>query len=338
MVYVNSLSDPATSAGLWDARTMGSMVEIDGLLALALVLVVPLGLSMVRWADPQAERLRGLAARAAPFAGAAGALTLLAPGRFGGDLGAFLAAAWLAVCVVTGISAAAELMRTRPSHLESLLPIAACAYLVVGGVWLVLYQANLRPMDLPVELVVLTSVHFHYAGFAAPILAAQAARWLRALPGKWHGLAAFAGLGVVVSMAMIAVGIGGSPLLELEGSILMAVSLVAVAAGTTLIAFRLPAAPRILLLASSAAVWVAMVLAVQYAFGQYTVSGGLSVRDMARTHGVLNVVFTVGGLLGWRLAAQKTRLVERPAEFEAAPSPPVEPQPLSDNPGRTEDG
>lgn len=315
---------------------MSSLVEIHGLLALALVVVVPLGLSMFRWSDPQAERLRAMAARAAPYAGAAGVVALFMSDRLAEDFGALLASAWLAVSVVIGISAVAELIRTRPSVLEPYLPIAACAYLVVGAVWFVLFQAGLRPMDLPIELVELTSIHFHYAGFAAPIMAAQAARWLRALPGKWHSLAAFAGLGTILAMVMIAVGIGGSPLVEVEGSIIMAVSLVALAAGTTLIAFRLPVAPRILLLISSASVWVAMVLAVQYAFGQYTVSGALSVRDMARTHGVLNLLFTGCGLLGWKLAARKIRLVERPAEPKEAASTEVDPQPLSESPGPAE--
>lgn len=295
---------------------MTSDVEIHVLLALAFVIVVPLGLTMVRWSDPQAERLRGLAAKAAPFAGAAAAVSMFTGS--GSTLTAVLAAAWLAVSVVVGISAVAEFLRTRPSAIEPYLPFAACVYLVAGAVSFVLFRFGVRPLDLPIELVEVTSVHLHYAGFAGPILAFHAARWLRALPGKWHRLAALSGLGLVMSMVMIIVGIAGSPLMEVEGSILMAVCLVAIAAGTTLIAFRLPASARILLLLSSASVWVAMVLAVQYAFGQYTVTGTVSVRDMARTHGVLTLVFTVGGLLGWKLAASKTRLVERSAEPEAA--------------------
>ncbi len=296
---------------------MSSIFEMDGLLAMALVLVVPLGLSMFRWSDPQAERLRALAAKAAPYAGLAAALSLfLGDGQGADNVNAFLSSAWLAVCVAIGISAAAEVLRTRPSVVEAYLPIAACAYLVAGAVWLVLFQADVRPMDLPIERVELTTVHFYYAGFAAPVLAAQAARWLRALPGKWDRLAAFSGLGVLLAMAMVVAGISGSPLMEVEGSIIMALSLVAIAAGTTLISFRLPVAPRVLLLISSASVWVAMVLAVQYAFGQYTVSGEVSVRDMARTHGVLTLVFAACGLLGWKLAAKKTTLARRAVEPE----------------------
>ncbi|CAN5890214.1 hypothetical protein BH23ACT12_BH23ACT12_21100 [soil metagenome] len=304
------------------------MNEIDVLLALGMLLVVPMGLSMITWTDPRAERLRGLAFKAVPFAAVLGALSVLprnAP--YQQSIGGLLAGLWLAVCLMVGISALAEISKARPARPEGYLPIAACLFLVVGAVWLVLWRSDVRPVDLPIEIVQLTAVHFLFAGFAGPILAAQAARWLRALPGRWDRLAAYAGLGVVLAMLLIAVGITGSPLLEVEGSVLMALSLIAIAAGTTLIAWRLPLAARVLLIISSAAVWISMVLAIQYAVGRYLVVGGLSVRDMARTHGVLNVVFTVFGLAGWKLAGQKVVLGRRPAPA-AGPDPamiPVEP-------------
>ncbi|HVL50617.1 MAG TPA: YndJ family transporter [Actinomycetota bacterium] len=300
---------------------MTSIFEIDLLLALALVVVVPLGLSMIRWEDPQAERLRAMASKAAPYAGAASAVSLFTGDNTAAQLNALLASAWLAVSVVVGISALAEMVRTRPSALESYLPIAACIHLVIGAVWFVLFQSGVRPMDLPIELVEVTAVDFHYAGFAAPVLAAQAALWLRALPGKWNRLAAFAGLAVAVAVVMTAIGTGISPLIEFEGTLLMAVSLVAIAAGTTLIAFRLPVSARVPLLISSACVWVAMVLAVQYSFGRFTDTGAISVRDMARTHGALVFVFAVCGMLGWKQAAKKAKLVTPVTDPERAPEP-----------------
>lgn len=320
MVYVNKFGVPSTGrAFVGRSNLVNGIPEIDYLLAVGLLLVTPLGLSMVRWSDPQAERLRVMAAKAAPFAGASAALPLVVDGL--SDFGALLSAPWLALSVVVAVSALAELARTRPSSVEPYLPIAACAYLLVGAVWLLFHHSGVRPRSVAAELVELTAVHFTYAGFAAPILAFHASRWLRALPGRWDRLAAFAGVGVVLAMILVAAGISGSPLMEVEGSILMALSLVAIAAGTTLIAFRLPVPARILLLVSSAAVWVAMALAVQYAFGQYTVSGSVSVRDMAQTHGVLNLVFAVAGLLGWKQAASKNVLREQQAGQAPAAEP-----------------
>lgn len=311
------------------------MNEIDLLLVLGMVLVVPLGLSMITWTDPQAERLRSLAYKAVPFVAVLGALSVV-PRNAGyqDSIGGVLSGLWLAVCLMVGLSAVAEFFRNRPPRIEGYLPIAACLFLVVGAFWLVLFRAGVRPMDLPIEIVELTAVHFHFAGFAGPILAAQAARWLRALPGRWDRLAVYAGGGVVLAMVLVAAGISGSPLLEVEGAVLMALSLLALAAGTTLIAWRLPLAARVLLILSSAAVWISMVLAVQYAVGQYLVVGGLSVRDMARTHGVLNVVFTVFGLAGWKVAGKKVVLRERQAAAADAPPPPQanEPAPAAQAP------
>jgi len=308
--------------------------EIDLLLVLGMLFVVPIGLSMIKWTDPQAERLRSLAFKVIPFVAVLGALSVIPrEAAYQESIGGVLSGLWLAVCLMVGISAVAEVLKNRPSRPEGYLPIASCIFLVVGAAWLVMFRAGVRPMDLPEEIVELTAVHFHYAGFAGPILAAQASRWLRALPGRWDRLAVYAGFGVVLSMVLIAAGISGSPLLEVEGSVLMALSLIALAAGTTLIAWRLPLAPRALLIVSSAAVWISMVLAVQYAVGQYLVIGGLSVRDMARTHGVLNVVFTVFGLVGWKFAGKKVTLRERPVAAGAeAPPQATEPGP-SDAPG-----
>jgi hypothetical protein len=307
--------------------------EIDVLLALGILLVVPMGLSMITWTDPQAERLRTLAYRAIPFAAVLGALSVVPRNAaYQQSAGGILSGLWLAVCLLIGISAIAEISKARPGRLEGYLPISACLFLVVGAVWLVLWRADVRPNDLPIEIVQLTAVHFHFAGFAGPILAAQAARWLRALPGRWDALAAYAGLGVVLAMILVAAGIVGSPLLEVEGSILMALSLIAIAAGTTLIAWRLPLGARVLLITSSAAVWIAMVLAVQYAVGQYLVVGGLSVRDMARTHGVLNVVFTVFGLAGWKLAGKKVVLGRRSAPAPAPDEAPADEAPAPEAP------
>ncbi len=300
----------------WFVGTSDPVNEIDVLLVIGLLVVVPMGLSVISWADPQAEKLRRLAAKVVPFAAGAGALAVLSrDAAYQQQFGGVLAGLWLAVCVLIAMSALAEFLKARPSRPEGYLPIASCLFLVVGAVWLVMFQAGIRPQDLPEEIVELTAVHFHYAGFGGPILAFLAARWLRVLPGRWDNLAAFAGVGLVLAMVLMAVGIFGSPLLEVEGSVLMALSLIAIAAGTTLVAWRLPLWPRTLLIASSACVWISMVLAIQYAVGQFLVIGGLSVEDMARTHGVLNVFFVVFGLAGWKLAAKRVEL-RQPAQAE----------------------
>jgi hypothetical protein len=57
---------------------------------------------------------------------------------------------------------------------------------------------------------------------------------------------------------------------------------------------------RVLLVVSGLAPWIPMGLAVAWAASNYWDVPALSIPDMARTHGVVNVVFVVAGLLARR--------------------------------------
>ncbi len=70
---------------------------------------------------------------------------------------------------------------------------------------------------------------------------------------------------------------------------------------------------RVLLALSGLAPWVPMVLAVAWASSLYWDVPALSVPDMARTHGVMNVVFVVAGLLARRGAHTHRERTPAPA-------------------------
>ena len=53
---------------------------------------------------------------------------------------------------------------------------AGLVYLAVGGGWTVLAWGGLRPLGFAAPIVLLTAVHFHYAGFALPLLTGLAGR------------------------------------------------------------------------------------------------------------------------------------------------------------------
>ena len=72
-----------------------------------------------------------------------------------------------------------ELIERRSLRPTDLAPAAAVAYLSVGAGWLVLSRAGLRPEGFSHEIVELTGVHFHYAGFAATLMAALTMRAVR---------------------------------------------------------------------------------------------------------------------------------------------------------------
>jgi hypothetical protein len=220
---------------------------------------------------------------------------------------AILATPWLAF---TGLIALFGLGRLLSRGVES--AAAACIdagllYLPVGGGWLVLSRLGANPLDFGDTIVLLTAVHFHYAGFIGPILAGLAGRALS--PAQHVARWAFrlvAG-GVIAGPPLLAAGITLSPALETVAAVLLAGSLVGLAAITALaVVPRLRSRPaRGLLLMSAAASAGAMLLAMAYGLGALSGVRLLSIPQMVQVHGWANALgFALCGLLAWTLAVR----------------------------------
>ena len=118
-----------------------------------------------------------------------------------GSGAAALAVPWL---VVTAVVASVGLLRLKARGFRPLPELsmdAGLVYLAVGGVWAVLSRWGARPMGFSDEIVQLTAVHFHFAGFVLPVLAGMAAR---SLPGA---MARVVAAGVVAGVPLVALGI-----------------------------------------------------------------------------------------------------------------------------------
>ena len=201
-----------------------------------------------------------------------------------GAAAALLAAGWLLVCALAGLA--------------GLLPAASLGFLAVGGAWLVAYRGALALGYSP-PIVELTATHFHYAGFAATLMSALAYSVLRSR------ISAAAGLLVVIGTPLTAAGIAtGTAALTVIGPILLAAGLLTNAALTAfLIAPRQPNRARWLLIVSSLAVVVPMLLGVDYAAARVFPIPSLDLRTMALVHGDLNAVaYALIGLAGWSQA------------------------------------
>jgi hypothetical protein len=192
------------------------------------------------------------------------------------------------------------LVGNEDRSLLGLVWVAAAAYLVVGACWLFADRSGIEPVGVGPPLVQLTAIHFHYAGFASSILVGCA--W-RALPGRSAAVVAL--VLTVGSPPLIAVGFTFFGLLQIVGAVLLTVGLWLLAWVTVRhIAGAAPAVGRALLVISSFAVLVPMVLAIQWAVGVNYGTPALSIPDMARTHGVINAVgFALLAVIGWRLLA-----------------------------------
>jgi len=264
-----------------------------------------------------------LARRVQPVGALAAVVALLLPE---GPGAAVLAALWLAVCVcataggvvlvgrvASGEALAVEIVRW-PLAIVTLA--VALGYLSVGGAWLVVSRLGLHPFDLSTDIVRLTAVHFHYAGFGMSLLAATglaSADWMASRASLSIGSVA-----AIVGPPIVATGfVTDSALAQVGGAAVVTVAAWSVAFGTFLLATSNTQARvvpswerglaqwigRTLLVISSLSPLLPMLLAVQWALAQHVDVPALSVRDMANTHGVVNGLgFVIAGLAGWLLA------------------------------------
>jgi YndJ-like protein len=297
---------------------------IDVFTAAGPVVVAGLGLVLVERVLGEATPTSLAAARRAQPAGAAAAVASLVVGR--GATAGILASLWLAVCVCATVGGLAVGARewVRPEGIPRLAAVtlaAGLAYLMVGGVWLVISRLGLRPLDLSTDIVRLTAVHFHYAGFGLSLLAAVglvATDWLLSRVALVIGcLAAIAGPPLVATGFVRESAVG-----QVGGAVVMTVAAWATAFGTFLLATSstgpaqgpgvAPATGRTLLVVAALSPAVPMVLAVQWALAQHSGLPALGIQTMAATHGVLNATFVVSGLVGWLLAGLATPGVPRP--------------------------
>ena len=285
----------------------------------AFLVIVPLGLSLAP--GEQTNGLYRVAVLLQPLA----AIVAIAAFFIQKGIGsAALAAVWF---VFTGIVALFGLSRLFARGLRSLPETsidAGLLYLSVGGAWLIVYRLGVQPFDYGETIILLTVVHFHFAGFAAPIVAGMAGRVLarsRVGTGKLFPVIVVA---VVAAMPLVAAGITFSPWLGLAGTLLLSTGLVLLAVLT--ISRVLPAitsfTARVLLLLGALSSCAAMVLACLYAYSLVAHVLIVRIPTMAMTHGLLNAFgFAACSLVAWNIVSAKERaLTPQPrAPFVARP-------------------
>lgn len=281
----------------------------EGLLLIAVWIYVPFGLDRVvpGVAD---SRLRTWT-RWLWLPGALGATAALLLHK--GGWAALAALPYLLFAGLLGLSALLRLRATwRSLTLPGLLRIGALAQLPVGAGWLLLSRWGMEPLGFKEPIVVLTGVHFHFAGFLAPILVAEVAERLglgtRPLLTRGHkhpetlgflaSVVRWGGLGLLLGTPALAAGFVLAPALQAGAALTITLSLSAV--GLCALA-RLRHAPRPVPLALSwLCVLAGMGLAAIYAIGEYTGAWWLNMAEMALTHGLLNGLgFALFGVVAW---------------------------------------
>jgi hypothetical protein len=257
--------------------------------ALGMVVVVPLGLRRLDTAG------LGPLCRGWPFVGAVAAVALLLPR---GSLAVLLVVPYAAACAAATGCGLRRLARNRRLMPRELAAVTATTSLSVAALSLVAERAGAELLGFSLAVHGLTVAHFHFAGFAAALLAGLTA-------GRAPNQAAVLGaVAVPVGTATVAVGHFTGRWTELAGAVVLTAGLLCTSwVAARRVAPRLEPIARRLLLVACWATPVTMLLAVHFALGRATGLPHLSIPQTAATHGVLNAL-GVGlcGLLAWHRA------------------------------------
>lgn len=281
---------------------------------IAPLFLVPFGLRLLGAATPGAEPPRLFRLAALPAALLMTLSFMAAPG----SVAAALSLPWLGLTAMVAIDAALRLLRDPARFHPGVRHVtdAAVAFLAVGAAFATTDRLGARPFDFPAEIILLTAVHFHFAGFVLPLAGALA---YGRRPTRWLAVA----LGVVVfGIPITALGFLGIPFANWIGAMLTAFGGFGIGVATLLVARNLqPGAAVVLAVVAGASLLVSMPMAAIYSTGVLVGTAWLDLPTMARIHGGLNSLgFALPVIAAWTLdrSARETR----PGRHRAAAASP----------------
>jgi hypothetical protein len=284
---------------------------IEKLLLLGPLVIVPLGLSLAVTPDSHERHaaLYRVAVLGQPFAAVLAVCSYLLPQ---GVWAALLACPWLVVTGLVALFGLARLLSGRAMRAEEICVDAGLIYVSVGGVWLVISRLGYQPLGFGDTIILLTAVHFHYTGFAAPLLAGLAGRYALAGSSRWtQRIFAATSFCIIAGTPLVAAGITFSvPAVGLAGAIVVSTGLWLLAALNLLrvVPALVSRTAQLLLIVSSVASAMAMALACAYAYSLVVKRLIINIPHMAMTHGIMNALgFSLCGLLAWCLVETNKR-------------------------------
>jgi YndJ-like protein len=257
---------------------------IELLFLFAVLVVVPLGLGLMTVEHRDGTRAEFVAA----FQPIAAVAVVAAFWQRPGPVASALSAPWLVLGIVVAVAGAWNLFQSAKRSLADLAIVVAGVDLAFAGPWLMVSRAGLHPLGFQEPIVLLTSVHFHYSGFAVAVLAAAAIRSCERRSVSFRFLRAIVWL-VLFLPFLLAAGFVISPVLRMAAALGLAVT-VPVFAGYLLWLGRYFGrfVAKTYLRVGAIAAWIAMGMAGVYAATDYLGRPFLTMPGMASTHGVLN--------------------------------------------------
>lgn len=213
---------------------------------------------------------------------------------------------WLGVCGWRALQVLLRFVRDKPKDLARWAHLAAHLYLPVGGIWALFYQIGFQPLGFALVIVLLTGVHFHYAGFALPWLTS------RLLAQRSCGaVVKVCAMGVMVGVPLVAIGITSSQLempfwVETGAVTILAGSAFGISHGYLAWAGEVRGRPGLCFLLAGLALSLGMVLAMLYGWRYLVPIEWVTIPAMYTLHGTLNSWgFCLPGVLGNALLSKQ---------------------------------
>ncbi|WP_250291950.1 YndJ family protein [Streptomyces atroolivaceus] len=262
-------------------------VLVGLIVMLGMLVIVPLGLGLV--GDPALDRIR----RLWPLFAVPGAVSLWLPRGFAATA---LALGYALGTLILATHAPRRLARTRSARPVEAALLTALVAPSVAALALVAERSGHELFGFGLGILALTVPHFHFAGFAAALVAGLACRAQDGTAGR------FAALSVPLGTLLVLVGYFTGDWTELAGAVVLTAGMWTVAL-LTWRTVRVAGQDRVtcvLLGVSAGVLAVTMVLALSWALGEATGLPHPTLTWMAATHGL-------GNALGFALCALLAR-------------------------------
>ncbi len=271
---------------------------IEQLFLFAPLVIVPVGLTLLgRQTRPRASQILTEAARLAqPIAAALVVVSLLIPR---GTVAAALVIGWLLVAGLVGLSGLMDLLKGGFRHAEGWCFAAGRLFLPLGALGLSSSRLGSTPFGFQEPLVLLFAVHYHYTGFAVPLIAGAMGRAVERSTWDQRFLFPAITVGVIGGPPLIAAGFMSYRALIVIGVLFLAATLCLLAGlmyGLSWVTSIRTA--QVLLAVSATSLLISMVLACIYSIGEYRGNLLVDIPQMAWIHGSLNAIgFSLCGLI-----------------------------------------
>jgi len=276
---------------------------IESLFLLGPLVVVPLGLGL--YFRFTGKMQLGIPVRLARKLQLPAALCIIASFWFPqGIVATILVLPWLIFGSLIGLQGLLTLIQRKFAGLRTGCLVVSFLYLPIGCAWLVASRLGLNPMGFQEPIVLLTAVHFHFAGFAAPVLALATGLADEKRNPILQKMFSTIATGVMAGPGLLAIGFVIGPHLKLIAAVLVACSEIGLAFCFLAEVRKVrPWLAQMFITISAVSVLFAMVLAGIWAIGEFPLQPFVHLDEMAKLHGTANALgFVTCGLVGWTLA------------------------------------